>query len=77
MTGDYQQDQGILLRVTKTRQIIQRDEELLKNRLQMLLKEEQKLNKKITLTKDHAEKILRNKLENDNIQRQRMEIKIK
>lgn len=47
-----------MLKVKQTRQVMEKDEKLLENRIKMLHNEEQKLLKKIDQTRKQADKIL-------------------
>ncbi|CDW90483.1 UNKNOWN [Stylonychia lemnae] len=65
-------ERGSLLKVKQTRQVMEKDEKLLENRIKMLHNEEQKLLKKIDMTRKQAEKILAIKQQNEEHHRQKI-----
>lgn len=65
MIGGSGLERGQLLKVKQTRQIMEKDEKLLENRIKMLQNEETKLMKKIEMTRKQADKILAIKRENE------------
>ena len=69
-------ERGQLLKVQQARQVMEKDERMLENRIKMLQHEEQKLLRKIELTRKQAEKIMAVKQRNEEEQRARMEMQL-
>ena len=65
-------ERGQLYKVQQTRQIMEKDEKLLENRLKMLQSEEDKLLKKIELTRKQADKIMTIKQQNEEEHKQKI-----
>eukprot|EP00347_Sterkiella_histriomuscorum_P010932 403374380 len=69
-------EKGQLLKVKQTRQVMEKDEKLLENRIKMLENEESKLLKKIDQTRKQADKILQIKQQNEEQHRQKIQMQM-
>eukprot|EP00347_Sterkiella_histriomuscorum_P016159 403354255 len=74
--NEFQKSGQQLFKITQTRQIIEKDEKLLENRIKMLQNEEHKLLQKIDRTRQQADKLMSIKLQNEEDHRKKIQFQL-